>query len=69
MLIPCIVDDVKQHIMDCAAMMRALKNEGRSGARYTGAASGLKNKMVGQHLQVLGPILQEMDFSDNVNLS
>ena len=65
-LIPVIIDDVKQHIMDCAAMMRALKNDGMSGARCYGLASGLKNKMVGVHMQVLGPILQHMEFSDTV---
>ena len=65
-LIPVIVDDVKQHIMDCAAIMRALKNEGMSGARHYNVAAGLKNKMVGVHMQVLGPILQEMEFSDLV---
>ena len=58
-LIPVIVDDVKQHIMDCAAIMRALKNEGMSGARHYNVAAGLKNKMVGVHMQVLGPILQK----------
>ena len=65
-LIPVIVDDVKQHIMDCAAIMRALKNEGMSGARHYNVAAGLKNKMVGVHMQVLGPILQTMEFSDLV---
>ena len=65
-LIPVIVDDVKQHIMDCAAIMRALKNEGMSGARHYNVAAGLKNKMVGVHMQVLGPILQNMEFSDLV---
>ena len=65
-LIPVIVDDVKQHIMDCAAIMRALKNEGMSGARHYNVAAGLKNKMVGVHMQVLGPIVQKMEFSDLV---
>ena len=39
-LTPVIVDDVKQHIMDCAAIMRALKNEGMSGARHYNVAAG-----------------------------
>ena len=65
-LIPVIIDDVKQHIMDCAAIMRALKHEGMSGARHYNVAAGLKNKMVGVHMQVLRPILQHMEFSDLV---
>ena len=66
-LIPCIVDDVRQHIMDCASVMRALNNEGMQGGGYhSGLASGLKSKMVGVHMQVLGPILQLMEFSEKV---
>ena len=29
--VPVVVDDVKAHIMDCASMMRAIKNEGMPG--------------------------------------
>ena len=59
-LVPVIIDDVRQHIRECATMMRALKNEGIGpGARYhCDLASGLKSKMIGVHLEVLGPILQ-----------
>ena len=42
--------------MDCAAMMRALQNDGMSGAPKNGLASGLKHNMVGVHMQVLGPM-------------
>ena len=53
--------------MDCASGMRALKNEGMQGGGYhNGLASGLKSKMVGVHMQVLGPILQLMEFSEKV---
>ena len=58
-LIPVIVDEAKQHIMDCAALMRSLKNEGMRGARHYNLAAGLKHKMVGVHMQVLGPILEK----------
>ena len=61
-LIPCLIDDIKAHIMDCAAMMRALKNEGMTGAPRNGHASTVKHKMLGIHMQVLGPILEMMDF-------
>ena len=44
--LPCVVDDAREHIMACAAGMRALKNEGLAGAStYTGMASALKNKI------------------------
>ena len=66
-LIPCIVDDVRQHIMDCASGMRALKNGGMQGGDYhAGLASVLKSKMVGVHMPVLGPILKLMELSENV---
>ena len=53
--------------MDCASGMRALKNEGMQGGGYhAGLASGLKSKMVGVHMQVSGPILHLMEFSENV---
>ena len=53
MQIPVIINDVKQHIMDCAAAMRAHENKGMyGGSGYKDLASGLKNKMVGMHMQV-----------------
>ena len=66
--VPCIIDDVKAHIMDCATMMRAIKNEGMPGSRQhtSDLASALKNKMVGLHFQVLGPIIALMQHSDAV---
>ena len=48
-------------------MMRALKNDGMKGAsHYSGQASGLKSNIAGMHMRVLGPILQQMEFSDTV---
>ena len=70
--VPCIIDDVKAHIMDCATMMRAIKNEGMPGSRRhtSDLASALKHKMVGLQFQVLGPIISSMQHSDAVmNLS
>ena len=66
--VPVIIDDVKAHIMDCAAMMRAIKNEGMPGAskNISDLASALKHKMVGLHFQVLGPIIALMQHSDAV---
>ena len=64
-MIPVIIDDAKQHIMDCASLMRSLKNDG-SPARHYNLAAGLKQKMFGVHMQVLGPILEQMEFSDLV---
>ena len=66
LLIPVIIDDVKQHIVDCATVMRAFKNEEMSVPRCHGLASGLKNRMVNMHMPVLEPILQHMEFSDIV---
>ena len=66
--VPVIIDDVKAHIMDCAAMMRAIKNEGMPGVSKATSdlASALKHKMVGLHFQVLGPIIALMQHSDVV---
>ena len=66
--IPVIINDVKAHIMDCAAMMRAIKNEGMPGASKATAdvASALKHKMVNLHFQTLGPIIAVMQHSDAV---
>ena len=66
--IPVIINDVKAHIMDCAAMMRAIKNEGMPGASKAAAdlASALKHKMVNLHFQTLGPIIALMQHSDAV---
>ena len=66
--IPCIIADVKAHIMDCATLMRAIKNEGMPGSSKTNSdmASALKHKMVGLHLQVLSPIIALMEHSDAV---
>ena len=65
-MIPVIIEDAKQHIMDCASLMRSLKNEGMNGARHYNLSAGLKHKMFGVHMQVLGPILQQMEFADLV---
>ena len=67
--VPCIIDDVKQHIMHCASMMRGLKNAGMPGCSIAicAIASALKHKMVvGVHWQILGPIIEKMEFSDAV---
>ena len=65
---PVIIDDVKAHIMDCAAIMRALKNDGMQGVSKATSdlASALKHKMVGLHCQILGPIIALMEHSDVV---
>ena len=65
-MIPVIIEDAKQHIMDCASLMRSLKNEDMKGARRYNLSAGLKHKMFGVHMQVLGPILQQMEFADLV---
>ena len=67
-LAPVIIDDVKAHIMDCAAIMRALKNDGMQGVSKATSdlASALKHKMVGLHCQILGPIIALMEHSDVV---
>ena len=67
--VPCIIDDVKQHIMHCASMMRGLKNAGMPGCSIAicAIASALKHKMVvGVHWQILGPIIEKIEFSDAV---
>ena len=66
--VPVIIDDVKGHIMDCSAMMRALKNAGMPGAAHHTEvlASALKRNMVECHLLVLTPILALMQHSDAV---
>ena len=66
--VPVIVDDVTGHIMDCASMMRAIKNDGMPGvSKATSAlASALKHKMVGLHFQKLAPIIALMQHSDVV---
>ena len=66
--VPVIINDVKDHIMDCAAIMRAIKNEGMPGASKATSdlASALKHKMVGMHLHILGPIIALMQHSDAV---
>jgi hypothetical protein len=65
-MIPVIIDDVKQHIMECASLMRSLKNDGVRSTRHYSLAAGLKHTMFGVHMQHLGPILQQMDFSELV---
>ena len=65
-MIPVIIDDVKQHIMECASLMRSLKNDDVRSTRHYSLAAGLKHKMFGVHMQHLGPILQQMDFSELV---
>ena len=57
--VPCIIDDVNTHIMDCATMMRAMKNDGMPGisSATCDLASALKHKMVGSHWQILVPSL------------
>ena len=66
--VPCTIDDVKARIMDCATMLRAIKNEGMPGSRQhtSDLASALKHKMVGLHFQVLGPIIALMQHSNPV---
>ena len=67
-LVPVIIDDVKAHIMDCAVVMRALKNDGMQGVSKATSdlASALKHKMVGLHCQILSPIIALMEHSDVV---
>ena len=61
---------IKHHIMDCAAVMRAIKNDGMPGISSATAAlaSALKHKMVGLHCQFLGPIIALMEHSNVVML-
>ena len=66
LMIPVIIDDVKQHIMECASLMRSLKNDSVGSTRHYSLAAGLKHKMFGVHMQHLAPILQQMDFSELV---
>ena len=63
---PAIIDDVKQHIMECASLMRSLKNDSVGSTRHYSLAAGLKHKMFGVHMQHLAPILHQMDFSELV---
>ena len=39
--VPCIIDDVEAHIIDCATMMRAINNEGMPGAKTAHLCFGL----------------------------
>jgi hypothetical protein len=66
LMIPVIIDDVKQHIMECASLMRSLKNDSVGSTRHYSLAAGLKHKMFGVHMQHLAPILHQMDFSELV---
>lgn len=67
--IPCIIDDVKNHIMDCATVMRAMKNDGMPGVSTAvhDLAAAVKNKMIGLHMQILSPIIGLMHHSDGVH--
>ena len=66
--VPIIINDVTSHIMECASVMRAIKNEGMPGVSKASSdlASSVKRKMVGLHLQILGPIITLMQHSDVV---
>ena len=72
-VVPIIIDDVWKHIMECACLMRALKNEGFQyrvadiAKPYYNSCS-CKSKLNGMHLATLGPILKAMDFSEVVLL-
>ena len=57
--VPVVINDVTSHIMECAIVMRAIKNEGMSGVSKATSdlASALKHKMVGLHFQKLAPII------------
>ena len=63
-IVPVVVDAVKQHIMDCTAMMRAmmraLNNEGWQYnlvgiSKPMHTSSSVKSKLIEAHLAILGP--------------
>ena len=63
LIVPVVIDAVKQRVMQCAAMMRALKNEGWQYSllgisKPMHTSSSVKSRLTGAHLAVLGPILQ-----------
>ena len=71
--VPCLIHCVKDHLMKCAEMMRALKNEGWQYnsdqiAKPYRLSAGMKSKLMHCHRKVLGPILEVMEFSAFVEL-